>query len=525
MPLINLQLYVMQRYQLSLEKAKVLRQQFIDGDYNSYQLARKLRISTATTWRYKREFEKIRAYYPDKLKDFGFYPSEPERAHWSTAKYIQFLLIIPALITEEQTPTIEPGKVWDKYVKISTETYAFATFKPLLFKWIKDNVISTSEKLLDHINSKDVAVFKTWRNSNNHRLWQIAKSVELALNGASRKEIIDKVETSYKTLTQWLNGYRTKGLKAFDFSPNRRNQKSAKAIKERKEKLLQLMHETPKIYGLNRTSWSLTALTQIYNQLYTPNVSYMQICRCVDQMGYSYKKSREMLTSPDPRFREKISKIQAILQKLKSNEKFFSIDEYGPVSIKIKGGRTLKHQTESPDVVPEKQKARGVVICTAALELSTNQVTHFYSAKKNTFEMIKLIDVLLTQYHDQETIYLCWDAVSWHNSKILKNFIEDHNKIKKPVIKLAPLPACTQFLNVIESVFAGLAKAVIHNSDYTCVDECKKAISLHFDSRNKHFKANPKHAGRKIWGKEIVKARFSENQHCRKRSSMMGAKI
>ncbi len=331
----------------------------------------------------------------------------------------------------------------------------------------------------------------------------------MAEKGASLKEIIDKVETSYRTLGQWLSGYKTKGLKAFDFGPNPRNLKQTKAIRYRKEKLLRLIHESPKLHGLNRTSWSMTALTLIYNKLYTPQLTYAQVCRCVDQMGYSYKKSREMLTSPDPKFREKIKKIQYILQRLKPDEKFFSIDEYGPVSIKIKGGRTLKHKTESPDYVPEKQKARGIVICTAALELSTNQVTHFFSMKKNTFEMIKLIDVLLVQYHDQETLYLCWDAVSWHNSKILKTYIEDQNKAGRPFIKLTPLPASTQFLNVIESVFGGLAKAVIHNSDYSSVDECKQAIDLHFATRNQDFKDHPKRAGKKIWGKETVKARFS----------------
>ena len=348
--------------------------------------------------------------------------------------------------------------------------------------------------------------------------------MSLAEQGATRKEIIDRVDTVYKTINQWIAGYKAKGLRAFDLGPNPRNQTAAKAIKDRKEKLLKLMHETPKLYGLNRTSWSLTALTLVNNKLHPPFISYSQVCRSVKQMGYRYKKTREMLTSPDPKFREKITKIQKILQNLKSNEKFFSIDEYGPVSIKIKGGRTLKHKTESPDVVPEKQKARGIVICTAALELSTNQITHFYSAKKNTFEMIKLLDILISQYHDQERLYLCWDAVSWHNSNILKTYIEDHNKIQKPEIKLAPLPASTQFLNVIESVFAGLAKAVIHNSDYVSVEECKQAMNLHFAVRNQYFKTNPKRAGRKIWGKEIVKARFSENQHCRNRNAMLGRK-
>ena len=34
-------------------------------------------------------------------------------------------------------------------------------------------------------------------------------------------------------------------------------------------------------------------------------------------------------------------------------------------------------------------KKKGTIIITASLELSTNQVTHFYSECKNTIEMIK----------------------------------------------------------------------------------------------------------------------------------------
>jgi hypothetical protein len=35
-----------------------------------------------------------------------------------------------------------------------------------------------------------------------------------------------------------------------------------------------------------------------------------------------------------------------------------------------------------------------------------------------------------------------------------------------PTVETAPLPSGAQFLNVIESVFSGLARSIIHNSDY-----------------------------------------------------------
>ena len=84
-----------------------------------------------------------------------------------------------------------------------------------------------------------------------------------------------------------------------------------------------------------------------------------------------------------------------------------------------------------------------------------------------------------------------------------------------PVVKLAPLPARAQFLNVIESVFSGMSRSIIQNSDYESVAAAKAAIDRYFRERNEHFLRNPKRAGNKIWGKELVKSKFSESNNCR----------
>ena len=171
--------------------------------------------------------------------------------------------------------------------------------------------------------------------------------------------------------------------------------------------------------------------------------------------------------------------------------------------------------------VPQNQKSKGSLILTAALELSENQVTHFYSDHKNTEEMLKLLEMLLINYADQACIFFSWDAASWHVSKKLYRRVEEINSPqyraahKTPLVKLAPLPSCAQFLNVIESVFSGMAKAIIHNSDYSSLDTCKVAINRYYAERNQHFKANPKRAGDKIWGKERVPPVFNEANNCK----------
>ena len=148
-------------------------------------------------------------------------------------------------------------------------------------------------------------------------------------------------------------------------------------------------------------------------------------------------------------------------------------------------------------------------------------MTHFYSEKKNTVEMIKLLEILLEQYKTQSRIFFSWDAASWHASKKLFEKVDEINASSslnagnKPTVDLVPLPSGAQFLNVVESVFSGLARAVLHNSDYPSVTECKEAIDRHFDERNEYFRTNPKRAGNKIWGKERVPALFSESNNCK----------
>ena len=85
----------------------------------------------------------------------------------------------------------------------------------------------------------------------------------------------------------------------------------------------------------------------------------------------------------------------------------------------------------------------------------------------------------------------------------------------RPIIRCAPLPVGSQFLNVIESVFSGMARAIIHNSDYSSVEAAKSAIDRYFEERNAHFFAAPKRAGHKIWGQERASSEFSEGHNCK----------
>ena len=317
---------------------------------------------------------------------------------------------------------------------------------------------------------------------------------------------------SRNTIRKYLAAFSTGGVESL----LARKAKPRKADQEElKSAVFALLHEPPSLSGFNRTTWRMqdlrTALAARGHQ-----ASASVISEVISKAGYRWRSAKVVLTSTDPSYREKLERVQSVLANLRTDERFFSIDEFGPFAIKAKAGRVLSEPGSFPSV-PQWQKSKGWLIATAALELSRNQIMHFYSKAKNTSEMIKMIQLLLEEYGSASTIFISWDAASWHMSKDLLAFVDKHNSTAEglPRLELVPLPASAQFLNVIESVFSGMARAIIHNSDYPSVSAATEAIDRYFQDRNQHFRDHPKRAGKKIWGQERTPPTFDPANNCK----------
>jgi len=368
-------------------------------------------------------------------------------------------------------------------------------------------------KELGHVAELDRLLIGVREGRLSHR--NKAMAILACERGISQSHACSFLHVSRTTLSRYRKVYRRGGTAALFARKVKHPPKSKdEGIKQA---VFALLHTPPMAHGINRSTWRLTDLQSVLRDR-GEQLSKDVIPAIIKEAGYKWRKARLVLTSKDPQYRAKIEAIKKILSELKSDGAFFSIDEFGPFAVKKTGGRK-RVAPEENYTVPQWQKSKGHLIVTAALELSRNQVTHFYSEKKNTGEMIKIMDLLRTQYRDCKIIYLSWDAASWHISKELFSKIKERNEEGPthgyPVVRTAPLPAGAQFLNVIESVFSGMARAIIHNSDYHSLDAAKAAIDWHFRNRNEHFREHPKRAGRKIWGAERVQSEFQESNNCK----------
>jgi len=507
---------------IDARKIKQIFQLVLTGIVNVRATSNALQVSRNTLKKYIWACKTFIITYPDRLEDVDFFIDTLSKPLILGKRYDDLEKLLPAMAKEIKEEMSTLSEQWCRYKRDSPDAYSRSQFNNHFSKWRHSNgIVNLNNRWrLTNISDEDLTVLNKWRRSSNRMKWEKAVTILGAKDGVSIKAIAGKIERSTDKVKEWIQVYVESGLTAMLRKTRKQNEQVLDLMEAKKANLMALIHETPRLHGINRASWSLLTLAEAYYEKYRQRISTSTISVFLNKEGYSFRKARETLTSPDPQFREKLANVTRILSALTPKQKFFSVDEFGPFSVKIKGGRSFTKQNELK-TYPQLQRSKGCIICTAALELSENQVTHFYSQKKNTAEMIKLLDILLLKYQGQDKIFFSWDAASWHASKQLYQKIEEVNSLayrlkhKTPLVELAPLPSSAQFLNVIESVFSGLAKAIIHNSDYQSADECKLAIDSYFAERNEHYLQFPKRAGNKIWGKELVIPVFNESHNCK----------
>jgi transposase len=335
----------------------------------------------------------------------------------------------------------------------------------------------------------------------NKRLWRYGIVTELFGLGAGIRAISNLLDMSRDTVGKIINEYNQNGFESILNKCLTKSTRKETVIKT--QRIIEILHQKPNLFGINRSNWNRESIKNVYENKYGEKIGNSTVGCLINNAGYKIKKVKQVLTSPDPNYREKVELLLKTIQSLKSDEMFFFLDELGPLRVKKYGGRCYIKKGEILRV-PKVQTLKGSITLFGALSATTNQLSWNFGKSKDTSAMIDLIEILYNQYYNKSKIYITWDAVSWHNSNKLLDWLDNFNAETKdigegPLLEFIPLPTSAQFLNVIESIFSGMKRAVVHHSDYQSEAEMKFAISGHFVDRNAYFKENPKRAGKKIW--------------------------
>ena len=143
------------------------------------------------------------------------------------------------------------------------------------------------------------------------------------------KDVSFMLNISERTVNRYYRAYKKKRENDF-FLIKKTGPKSCKRKDpEYINAIFSILHSPPSSFGINRTTWKLKDIKEVMSDKgFIISTAY--ISNVIKNAGYNYRKSRTVLTSNDPDYREILKKITKIYSNLKPTKKFFSIDEYGP---------------------------------------------------------------------------------------------------------------------------------------------------------------------------------------------------
>ena len=291
----------MYRHNLPKVTVNQLRKLFIaNPKFNRVKAALELGLSRTMVTKHAMEFKAIMEHYPGKLHDFNFFMPVVNLDRPRKELFQELCNALPKLVQKQVGPRLRAIQIWQEYRLTYPDGYSYSPFKDYFFLWCKENDIClVSVKRIEYFPEEDLQVLQKWRLSNDRQQWQIAVVLDAAHTRKSLLKIMEKVECCFKTILRWIDIYQTKGLAGFERTYTT-NERITKSVKEKMDNLIHLIQQSPKIYGLQRVSWTTTELAEVYTREYGVEMSQASVSKYLIKRGITFRRARETLTSPDP---------------------------------------------------------------------------------------------------------------------------------------------------------------------------------------------------------------------------------
>jgi len=255
----------------------------------------------------------------------------------------------------------------------------------------------------------------------------IRKMAVLAVEkgGFSPEAVINMLGLSRGCIYRWLRIYREEGLKGLEThtAPG-----AAPIITAEIEQWLRktVLETVPADHGYDTRLWTRDILAELLYRRFGVKVSGRTVSRHLTKLGLSYQiprysASEQNATEVERYLNDKFPRIQKVADKMGAEIAFE--DEAG-INLSARHGGTWGERGKTPKVVATEQRGHLNIFSTVS-----NEGTLRYHVIDENINSEKFIE-FLKQIVDGRTrpLILILDNVSYHKSKLVRNFVREHRK-------------------------------------------------------------------------------------------------
>jgi transposase len=289
---------------------------------------------------------------------------------------------------------------------------------------------------------------------------QRMRIVTLLDEGASYRDIEEKVGVPASTISRWKQRYREEALLGLaTIHPGQPPQKLTPAFRAR------VLERTRQAPPDGSTHWSLRKMAA------TMKVSKNLIARIWKEADLKPHRLERYMASNDPHFEQKATAIIGLYLNPPQNAAIFCIDEKSAIQaldrldrrLPLSPGRAEKHGFE--------YYRHGTLSLYAALNPQTGDVIGQTAARHTSQEFVTFLDQVVATQPAEREVHVILDNFSAHKTDLVKDFLQQH-----PQVSLHYTPTYSSWLNQVESWFSKLQRDVIDRGIFTSVADLKRKI-------------------------------------------------
>ena len=213
------------------------------------------------------------------------------------------------------------------------------------------------------------------------------------------------------------------------------------------------------------THWSTRKLAK---QL---GVHHMMVARIWKRARLQPHRVEHYMMSNDPDFEKKAADVIGLYVKPPQHAVVFSVDEKSSIQaldrldpvLPLSPGRAERHGFE--------YYRHGTLSLYAALNTKTGAILGRTAQRHTSQEFVAFLSDLVASQSRGREIHIIADNFSAHKTKLVKQFLESH-----PKVKLHYTPTYASWLNQVELWFAKIERDVIARGIFTSVTDLKRKL-------------------------------------------------
>ena len=141
------------------------------------------------------------------------------------------------------------------------------------------------------------------RQSATPMVWR-ARIVSAYFGGEKYRALVQRFGCSQQTIARWVGRFRAQGIGGLQDQPRQTSGTG------REQKLLSVflpptVHQSPRAVGIEQDRWTLQALQEQCFRQTGRRPALETIRRALKGFGYSWKRAKRTITSPDPEYEAK----------------------------------------------------------------------------------------------------------------------------------------------------------------------------------------------------------------------------